>query len=236
MITQQTKDKIFSSLEIYDIISDYLALKKQGTNYISTCPFHNEKSPSFFVSPAKGIFKCFGCGEGGTAIDFIMKFEKISYPEALLKIAKKYNINVEQKKLDSAEQRKEKEKEQLRNFYNFAADFYSGQLKNTDTKNAKAREYIENRFSPSTIASKKIGLAPDSFKSLTEAAKKAGYKEEFLLKTGLIKRGKYWLYDFFINRVVFPIHSRSGQINSFTGISRNLLCPDPHLACITVQM
>lgn len=228
MIDRATVDKILDSAEIVDVISDFVSLKRRGANYIACCPFHNEKTPSFSVSPSKGIFKCFGCGKAGSAVTFIMEHEHLTYVEALKYLGKKYGIEVheaEETPEDAAERLKY---ESLLVVSEFAQKFFSDTMYNTQVGRAVGLSYFKEarEFSDDTIKKFGLGFAPDSKKNegdarmqtLASAALKAGYKKEFLIGTGLcIERSDNTLVDKFYDRVMFPIHSISGRVIAFGG-------------------
>jgi len=218
MIDQQTIGRIFDAVDIVDVISDFVTLKKRGVNYIGSCPFHNEKTPSFTVSPAKGICKCFGCGAGGNAVNFIMELENMSYPEALKYLARKYNIPIEEKEL-SEDQKKEKSKiESLRIITDFAGKYFNEALLSSEEGTAIGLSYLKERQINRNIIDKfQLGYCSNKGSEFTDTAKKNGYKEDLLLELGLTKKGQYNSFDFFKGRVIFPIHNLSGHIIAFGG-------------------
>lgn len=225
MIDRATIEKILDTAEIVDVISDFVSLKRRGANYIACCPFHNEKTPSFSVSPSKGIFKCFGCGKAGSAVTFIMEHEQLTYVEALKYLGKKYGIEVQDKE-ETAEDTAERLKhESLLVVSEFAQKFFSDVLFNTEAGRAIALSYFKEvrGFSDETIRKFGLGFSPDPRSmqgtiSLAQAAQKGGYKKEFLIGTGLcIERTDGSLADKFYDRVMFPIHSLSGRVIAFGG-------------------
>ena len=217
MIPRDTVDKILDSAQIVDVVGDFITLKRQGANYIACCPFHNEKTPSFYVSPAKGIFKCFGCGKSGTAVGFVMEHESLSYVEALRYLAKKYHIEIVEKEESAEEIAQRQRGESLLLVSEFAASFFRDSLKTPEGKVGYA--YFKSRgLEDSTIEKFGLGWAPSGRTALATAARAAGYKEEFLVDTGLCYRrddGK--LVDRFHERAMFPIHSPSGRVLAFGG-------------------
>ena len=218
MIPQETVNKILDTAQIVDVVGDFVTLKKRGANHIACCPFHNEKTPSFSVSPSKGIYKCFGCGKSGTAVGFVMEHENMTYVEALKYLAKKYHIEVIEKE-ESAEEIAQRQKhESLLLVSEFAGKFFQQSL---DTQEGRtiAYQYFRSRgLEDETIRKYGLGWAPLDRKALSEAARAAGYKEEFLTETGLsIKYDDGRLVDRFFDRVIFPIHSHSGRIIAFGG-------------------
>lgn len=212
---QQTIDTVLD-LDIVPIIEKYVALKKRGVNYIGSCPFHNEKTSSFTVSPAKNIFKCFGCGEGGNAISFVMKHDKINFPEAIKKLCHDNGIKYEEKKRTDEEIKEDKKREAIAVVNSLAMKHFSDNL--FKEENALALEYALSRWDKKTIEEWNIGFAPDSWQNITEWAKENQIKTEILLETSLIKESSdKRLYDFFRNRLIFPFHDKIGRVVGFTG-------------------
>ncbi len=220
MISKETIEKILDSAQIVDVIGDFVALKRRGANYTACCPFHNEKTPSFSVSPSKGIFKCFGCGKAGNVVNFVMEHEQLGYVDALKYLGKKYSIEVADKEESPAEAENRLKSESLLAVTQFACDYYIKSLWDTDQGNSVALSYFKERgFSNATIKKFMLGWAPSGKDSLSNAALKSGYKREFLTTGGLsIQReeGKD-LVDRFYERVMFPIHSISGRVIAFGG-------------------
>lgn len=217
MIDQATIDRIYAAADIVDVISDYVSLRKKGANYQACCPFHNEKTPSFIVSPAKGLFKCFGCGKGGNAVTFVMEHEGMNYVEALKTVAKKYNIEVREKELSAEEIRKNDDRESMMVLNSFAADYFKEALRSPEGKSVGLSYFHERGFTDATIEKFGLGYCPRGG-AFTKAALAAGYKEEFLTSTGLaIKRDDGTLFDRFSERVMFPIHTISGRVLAFGG-------------------
>ncbi len=219
MIDKETVDRIFASANIVEVISDFVQLKKKGANYQACCPFHNEKTPSFVVSPSKGLFKCFGCGKGGNAVTFVMEHESITYPEALRYVAKKYGIEVSERTLTPEEEHRNDNRESMMVVSSYAAEYFTKALHETpEGQNIGLAYFRERGFSDATILSFGLGYCPGGGDTLTRQALKDGYKEDFLISTGLtIKRDNGTYYDRFSTRVIFPIHSVSGRIIAFGG-------------------
>ena len=218
MIPQDTVNRILDTAQIVDVVGDFVTLKKRGANYIACCPFHNEKTPSFSVSPSRGIYKCFGCGKSGTAVGFVMEHESLSYVEALKYLAKKYHIEVVEKE-ESAEDIAQRQKnESLLLVSEFAGRFFQDSLQTPEGKNIAFQYFRSRGLEEETIRKYGLGWAPLSRKALTEAARAAGYKEDFLVETGLsIRYDDGRLVDRFFDRVMFPIHSVSGRVIAFGG-------------------
>ena len=218
MIPHETVNRILDSAQIVDVVGDFVTLKKRGSNYIACCPFHNEKTPSFSVSAAKGIYKCFGCGKSGTAVGFVMEHENMSYTEALKYLAKKYHIEVVEKE-ESAEEIAQRQKhESLMLVSEFAGKFFHENLQTQEGQTIALAYFRSRGLEDETIRKFGLGWAPLSRKALAEAARGAGYKEEFLIETGLcIKYDDGRLVDRFYDRVIFPVHSASGRVIAFGG-------------------
>lgn len=217
MIDKATVDRIFAAANIVDVISDFVTLKKKGVNYQACCPFHNEKTPSFVVSPSKGVFKCFGCGKGGNAVTFVMEHENMTYPEALKYVAKKYGIEVNERELLPEEQRRNDDRESMMVVSSYAADYFVRMLHDTpEGQNIGIGYFRERGFSDATIKRFGLGYCTEVRDAFTRQALSDGYKEEFLISTGLtIKRENGGYYDRFCGRVIFPIHSISGRVIAF---------------------
>lgn len=218
MIPQETVNRILDTARIEDVVGDFVSLKRRGANYIACCPFHNEKTPSFYVSPAKGIFKCFGCGKSGTAVGFVMEHESLSYAEALKFLAAKYHIEVLEKEETAEEIALRQRNESLLLVSDFAGKFFQANLDKEEGR-AIGYAYFKSRgLEDETIRKFCLGWAPVSRTALAVAARDAGYKEEFLIDTGLcIKRDDGTLSDRFYDRAIFPIHSVSGRVIAFGG-------------------
>ena len=222
MIGRDVIERIMSAANIVEVVSDYVTLKKMGANYQACCPFHNEKTPSFVVSPSKGLFKCFGCGMAGHAVTFVMEHEGISYPEALKVVAKRYGIEVKEREMTEEDIRRNDNRESMFALNSYIADYFTSYLHRDATEGIPVgMSYFSSArgFSAKTIEKFGLGMCPSGGDRMTTDALKAGYKEEFLLATGLtIKResdGR--LYDRFRERVMFPIHNISGRIVGFGG-------------------
>ncbi|PKP51432.1 MAG: DNA primase [Bacteroidetes bacterium HGW-Bacteroidetes-12] len=218
MIPKETIDEIFNASIIEDVIGEFVTLKKRGANYLGNCPFHNEKTPSFTVSPAKGIYKCFGCGKAGNSVNFIMEHEHYSYPEALRFLANKYNIEIEEEEQTDEQIQTANEKESLYIVSNFAANYFVDQLHNSDRGKAIALSYFTERgFTEATINKFQLGYNPDEWTAFTNEAENSGYDIKYLEKTGLtiVKEDKK--FDRFKGRVMFPIHNLSGRVLGFGG-------------------
>ena len=215
MIKPGSVDEILNTVKIEDIVGDYVSLKRRGVNLIGNCPFHNEKTPSFTVSPTKNIFKCFGCGKGGNSAQFLMEHESFTFPEALRHIAKRYNIEIEE---TVASRESIEERQMLDSLFivnQYARDFFQKQLFETDEGKSVGLSYFKDRgFLEDTIKKFGLGFAPNHNKLLTNTAVSVGHKESLLKKLGLTTSyGK----DFFRNRVMFTIHNLSGKVIGFGG-------------------
>ena len=218
MIPRETVEKILDSAQIVDVVGDFVSLKRRGANFIACCPFHNEKTPSFYVSPAKGIYKCFGCGKAGTAVGFVMEHESLSYNEALKYLAKKYNIEVVEKEESAEEIARKQRSESLFLATEFAAGFFAENLSSPEGHSVGYAYFKSRGLEDTTIKKFGLGWAPSSRHSLSEAARNAGYKAEYLVDTGLsVRRDDGSLSDRFYERVMFPVHSVSGRVIAFGG-------------------
>ncbi|MFW5700097.1 MAG: DNA primase [Cyclobacteriaceae bacterium] len=218
MIDQSTIEKIIDTSEITDVVQDFITLKKRGVNYIGLCPFHNEKTPSFTVSPSKGIFKCFGCGKGGNAVNFVMEHEHVSWIEALRFLAKKYGIEIVEKEISTEEKEKQDDRESMLLVTGFAQKFFTGSLHNHEEGLAVGMEYLKERGYRRTIIDKfQLGYSPGKWDSFTLEALKNGFKIEYLEKTGLTIRKGDKTFDRFSGRIIFPVHSISGKVLAFGG-------------------
>ncbi|MBQ5539404.1 MAG: DNA primase, partial [Bacteroidales bacterium] len=204
MIDRDTVQKILDSAQILDVVQDFMSLKRRGTNYIGCCPFHNEKTPSLSVSPAKNIFKCFGCGASGSPVTFVMKHENMTYPEALKYLAKKYNITVQEKEFSAEEKQEHEDRESMNIVNQFAQTFFSDQLLNTEEGKNIALTYFQERgFRPDTIEKFQLGYSPTNRQALVNEAIKKGYQTKFLVKTGLIiEKEDGYKFDRFTGRVI----------------------------------
>lgn len=219
MIDRATIDRIYAAADIVDVISDYVTLRKKGANYQACCPFHNEKTPSFIVSPAKGVFKCFGCGKGGNAITFVMEHENMSYVEALKTVARKYGIEVEDREMSEEDRRRNDDRESMMAVNGYAAEYFRETMHQTDEGRSVGLSYLRGRgVSDAMITRFQLGYCPAAGDRFTRTALSKGYKEQFLTATGLtIKRENGSYYDRFCGRVIFPIHSVSGRVVAFGG-------------------
>lgn len=221
MIPKETVDLIIDSSRIDEVVGEFVALKKRGASMIGLCPFHNEKTPSFNVSPARGIYKCFGCGKGGNSVNFVMEHEHLSYPEALRWLAKKYNIEIHEEKKTDEQQQRDNERESLFLVSGFAQKHYSKNLHETEEGKAVGLSYFRERgFRQDIIEKFQLGYSPETWRDLTDAALAAGYKIEYLVKAGLTiqnEENKDKYFDRFHGRVIFPIHNASGRVIGFGG-------------------
>ncbi len=216
MINRSTIEEILNATRVEEVVGDFVNLKKRGANYIALCPFHNEKTPSFNVSPAKGIYKCFGCGKGGDAIRFLMDHEQLSYPEALRWLADKYNIVIKEEAETPEDIEKRDKRESLLVINQFAARYYDQCLwESEEGRNIGLNYFKERNFREATIRKFQLGYAPASGSALSNEALAKGYQREYLLALGLSKEKDNRLRDFFRSRVVFPIHSLSGSVIAF---------------------
>ena len=218
MIPQETVNRILDLAQIEDVVGDFVTLKRAGATYKACCPFHNEKTPSFVVSPSKGIYKCFGCGKSGTAVGFVMEHESMSYVEALRYLAKKYNIEVIEKEETAEDIAKRQRTESLILVSEYAGKFFQESLKTQEGQTIGYQYFRSRGLEDETIHKYGLGWAPVDRSTFTNAAKAAGYKEEYLLDTGLCKKfddGR--VVDTFHDRVIFPIHSVSGRMIAFGG-------------------
>jgi DNA primase len=219
MITKPTIDRIMEATDIVEVIGEFVQLKKRGANYIGLSPFANERTPSFTVSPAKGIFKDFSTGKGGSAITFLMELEKFTYPEALKWLAKKYSIEVEETVESSENKEEDNRRESLMIVSGFAAKYFHETMLETDEgKNIGLSYFKERGFNNDTIKKFELGYSPDQWEAFTGEALKQGYQQEFLVDSGLsVKRDNGSLYDRYRGRVMFPIHSFTGRVIAFGG-------------------
>ena len=218
MINHETVDAIIQAARIEEVVGEFVSLRRRGVNQIGLCPFHNEKTPSFTVSPAKGIYKCFGCGKAGNSVSFIMEHEHFSYPEALRYLAKKYNIEVEEEEQTPEQLQEINEKESLLNLNLFAQQYFSKTLLDSEEGKAIGLSYFKERGMRDDMVNKfQLGFSPGKWDAFSEHAIRQGYKKEFLVKTGLSIEKEDRLYDRFHGRVMFPIHSASGRVIGFGG-------------------
>lgn len=219
MLDQTTIDRINDAAQIQDVVSDYVTLRKRGANLTGLCPFHNEKTPSFSVSPAKGIFKCFGCGKGGNSVHFIMEYEQLSYYEALKFLAKKYHIEFEERELSAEEMAIRNDRESMFLVNEYAQQYFSNILHNhIDGKSIGLAYFRERGFRDDIIQKFQLGYSIDQRDAFTQAAIGKGYKKDYLVKTGLtLENDNGQLSDRFRGRVMFPVHSLSGKVVAFGG-------------------
>lgn len=219
MIDQHVVDRIIAASDILEVVQDYVTMRKRGVNYLGNCPFHNEKTPSFTVSPSKGIFKCFGCGKGGNAVNFIMEHEHLGYVDALKFLAKKYNIEVVEKEATPEEIEQKNERESLMVVNAYAQRYFSDMLhKHSDGKNIGLAYFKERGFHNNTIEKFQLGYCLEQRDAFSRSAIHDGYKLDNLVKTGLtIQREDGSAFDRFMGRVMFPIHSLSGRVIGFGG-------------------
>ncbi len=230
MIPKETVERIFDTARIDEVVGEFVSLKKRGSSMIGLCPFHNEKTPSFNVSPARGIYKCFGCGKGGNSVNFIMEHEHITYPEALKWLAKKYNIEIAEEEQSSEQVAKDNERESLFLVSAFAQKHFTKNLHETEEGKAIGLSYFQERgFRPDIIEKFQLGFSPDTWRDLTDAAIAAGYKLEYMVKAGLTiqvednsapspsERAGVRYFDRFKGRVIFPVHNASGRVIAFGG-------------------
>ncbi|MBO0951877.1 DNA primase [Fibrella forsythiae] len=217
-IPEETVERIRQAADILEVVGDFVSLKRRGSNYIACCPFHNEKSPSLNVNPARQIYKCFGCGKAGDSVRFVMDVENLGYGEALRYLAKKYNIEIEEQEVTPEEQLKHTERESLYIVLNYAKTFFQDHMLKTDEGRGIGLSYFRERgFSDPTIAAFDLGYSPDQWDALLNDAQTKGYNPELLSKAGLTvtreESGK--VFDRFRGRVMFPIHNVSGRVIAF---------------------
>ena len=226
MIPQETVDLILDTAKIEEVVGDYVTLKRRGASFVACCPFHNEKTPSFYVTPSKGIYKCFGCGKAGTAVGFVMEQEHCDYPEALRYLARKYHIEIREEEETPEVTEARQRKESLLLATEYANKFFVDQL-STPEGRAVGYSYFKSRgLEDSTIKNFSLGWAPSGGNALMNAAQAAGYKQEYLLEAGLIaQKDDGTLVDKFRERVMFPIYSVSGRVIAFSG--RTLRADNP---------
>jgi len=220
MIDQVTIERIQDAARIVDVVSHFITLRKRGANYVGLCPFHDDHSPSFYVSPAKNICKCFACGEGGAPVHFIMKHEQLSYYDALKYLAKKYHIEVEEKELTDEEKQAQNIRESLFILNEYARDFFEKILHEHPEGRAVGMSYFRERgFRDDIIKKFQLGYSLEQRNAFSTEALKSGYQREYLLKTGLAYGGEHMqpLTDRFRGRVIFPIHTLSGKVVAFGG-------------------
>ena len=231
MIDRETVDRIYAAANIVDIIGDFVTLRRKGVNYTACCPFHNEKTPSFIVSPAKGVYKCFGCGKGGNAVTFLMEHESMTYPEALKAVAKRYGIEVKERELTPEEERRNDDRESMFALNGWAASYFADYLHREGEGMSVGMSYFRQTrgMTDATIRKFGLGFCPAKGDRMSHDALAAGYKKEFLLSTGLSIEREYdgTLRDRFYDRVIFPVHNISGRVVAFGG---RTLRTDKHVA------
>lgn len=216
MISQQDKSRILLAADIVEVIEDHVPLKKYGQNFKGLCPFHNEKTPSFTVSPSKQIFHCFGCKESGDVIGFLMKHEHLSYPEALKSLGKRYNIEIEERELTQEEILEKNKSESLAVIMKMAAQWFRGQLTNTEIGKAVGQSYLKERdISDKSSEDFFIGYCPDDANSLGKEAIANQYSKELLIEAGLIRENVHGIYDIYRGRLIFPIKDLGGKTIAF---------------------
>lgn len=216
MISQQTIQEIQSRIDMLDVVGNFVKLKRRGTNYLGLCPFHNEKTPSFTVSPSKEIYKCFGCGKSGNAIGFVMEHEKFTYPEALKWLANRYNIEIEETESSPEYKEQQQVSDSLHILNQFAVKYFAAQLKDTEEGQTNALSYLKERgFNDDIIEKFQIGYCPESGEAFTREALKQQYSSDLLKKSGLSVERNGQLYDNYRGRIIFPIHNQSGKIIGF---------------------
>ena len=219
MIDQHTIDRIIDAANIVEVVSDFVTLRRRGANYVGLCPFHDEKTPSFSVSPARGICKCFSCGKGGNSVHFIMEHEQVSYYEALKYLARKYNIEIQERQLSEEEKQRKTDRESMLIVNDFAQKFFATNLlENAEGRSIGLSYFRERGFGEDIIKKFGLGYSPDKRDALAQEAVRKGYKKDYLVKTGLcIESQQGSLYDRYKGRVIFPIHSLSGKVIAFGG-------------------
>lgn len=218
MIDQITIDKIIEAARIEDVVGEFVTLKKRGVNLVGLCPFHTDKTPSFYVSPSKNICKCFACGEGGSAVHFIMKHEQLSYYEALKYLGKKYNIEIQEKELTEDQKNAYNERESLFILNDHARNYFVNTLHNHSEGKTVGLSYFRERgFRDDIIKKFQLGYSLEQRDAFTQDAQKNGFRKEYLIKTGLTIEGENYVVDRFRGRVMFPVHSLSGKVVAFGG-------------------
>ena len=218
MIPQETVNLILETARIEEVVGDFVSLKRRGASLVACCPFHNEKTPSFYVTPSKGIYKCFGCGKAGTAVGFVMEYEHLDYPAALRYLAQKYHIEIQEEELSAEEIASRQRRESILLVSEFAHKFFNEQLQTPEGKNVALAYYRTRGIEDETIAKWGLGWAPSGRSSLTDAAIAAGFKPEYLIAAGLtVQHEDGSLADRFRERVMFPIHSLAGRVIAFSG-------------------
>lgn len=220
MIKQKSIDSVMAAVRIEEVVGDFVSLRKQGQDYVGICPFHDDKNPSMHVSPRLGIYKCFVCDAAGNPVKFLMEHEKMSYPEAIEYLAKKYGIPLEYERTESDEERQQRTlRESLMIVNEFAQKYFMEQLRNTEEGKLMGMAYLKERgFMDATIDKFGLGYCPDGWDNFTKAALEKGYKEEYLIELGLTGKSQSGkLYDIYRGRVIFPIHNDAGKVIGFGG-------------------
>ena len=219
MLDKYTIDRIYDRAQIVDVVSDFVTLKKRGVNFVGLCPFHDDSTPSFYVSPSKNICKCFACGEGGTAIQFIMKHEQSSYYEALRYLAKKYFIEINERELSDDEKQMQSDRESMMIVNSWAQKFFTSRLnEHNEGRTIGLTYFVERGFREDVIRKFQLGYSLRARNDLHKSALGQGYNEKYLLKTGLVyQRDDGFVADRFHDRVIFPVHSLSGKVVAFGG-------------------
>ena len=220
MIDQGTITRIQDAAQIMDIVSDFVTLRRRGVNWVGLCPFHDDRTPSFYVSPSKNICKCFACGEGGTPIHFVMKHEQLSYYEALKYVARKYGIEVVEKEFTDEEKQAQSDRESMFILNEYARDYFVKTLHKHPEGKAVGLSYFRERgFRDDIVKKFQLGYSCEQRDAFSVEAQKAGFRKEFLLKTGLSTGGEHNqpLVDRFRGRVIFPVHTLSGKVVAFGG-------------------
>jgi DNA primase len=219
MIDQDTIRRIIDASNIVDVVSEFVSLKKRGTNYFGCCPFHNEKTPSFSVSPSKNLYKCFGCGKGGNSVNFVMEHEQMSYPEALKYLAQKAHIEIKETEFTQEEQERHDDRESMMVLNEYAKNTFMRAMTENDEGRAVGYKYFKERgFNEETIKAYELGYCLADRKWFTETASRNGYKQKYLVSTGLsIQREDGSIFDRFSSRVMFPIHNLTGKVIGFGG-------------------
>ena len=218
MIDNETKERIIAAAKIEEVVGDFVKLHRSGSNLKGLCPFHEEKTPSFMVSPSKNICKCFGCGKGGTPVNFIMEKEHLTFPEALRYLADKYHIEIKEKELTSEEMKAQSMRESMMQVNKFAAEYFVKTLWNTDEGKSVGLSYLRSRgITDEMIKKFKIGYCPDRYSAFYDEAVKSGFDPKVLTEVGLCTKGEKHTTDRFRGRVIFPVHSISGREVAFGG-------------------
>ena len=218
MIPKETVDKVIEISKIEDVVGDYVSLKKRGVNMLGLCPFHSERTPSFTVSPAKGIYKCFGCGKGGNSVQFIMDHESLSFVDSIKYLAKKFNIEVKEEEQSAEQIERNNDRESIFSVLLFAQKTFSEQLVNSEQGKAIGLSYFYERgFTDAIIEKFQLGYSLESSQAFISEARKNGFADEFSVKSGMVieKEGRF--FDRFASRVMFPIHNISGRVVGFGG-------------------